>query len=49
MVQRAANLSPLGRMAEVDDIAAMAAFLASNEAAYLTGLSISVAGGAQMH
>lgn len=49
MVQRAANLSPLGRMAEVNDIAAMAAFLASSEAAYLTGLSISVAGGAQMH
>lgn len=49
MMRRAAHLSPLGRMAEVDDIAAMAAFLASNEAAYLTGLSISVAGGAQMH
>lgn len=49
MVQRAATLSPLGRMAEVSDIAAMAAFLSSSEAAYLTGLSISVAGGAQMH
>lgn len=49
MIRRAAHLSPLGRMAEVDDIAAMAAFLSSNEAAYLTGLSISVAGGAQMH
>ncbi|MCE7985674.1 MAG: SDR family oxidoreductase [Caldilinea sp. CFX5] len=49
MVRRAAHLSPLGRMAAVADIAAMATFLSSNEAAYLTGLSISVAGGAQMH
>lgn len=48
MMMRAAHLSPLGRMAEVNDIAAMAVFLSSNEAAYLTGLSISVAGGAQM-
>ena len=49
MVERAANLSPLGRMAEVNDVAATAAFLVSTEASYLTGLSISVAGGAQMH
>lgn len=49
MVERAANLSPLGRMAEVTDVAATAAFLASAEANYLTGLSISVAGGAQTH
>jgi meso-butanediol dehydrogenase / (S,S)-butanediol dehydrogenase / diacetyl reductase len=49
MMARAATLSPLGRMAEVRDVAAMAAFLASSEADYLTGLSISVAGGGQMH
>ena len=49
MIERAANLSPLGRMAEVSDVAATAAFLVSAEANYLTGLSISVAGGAQMH
>lgn len=49
MMARAAALSPLGRMAEVSDVAAMAAFLASTEADYLTGLSLSVAGGAQMH
>lgn len=49
MIERAANLSPLGRMAEVNDVAATAAFLVSAEANYLTGLSISVAGGAQMH
>lgn len=49
MMARAAIISPLGRMAEVSDVAAMAAFLASAEANYLTGLSISVAGGGQMH
>jgi len=48
MLARGAALSPLGRMAEVRDIAAMAAFLASSEADYIAGVSISVAGGAQM-
>lgn len=49
MLDRAASNAPLGRMAEVDDVAAMAVFLASTESSYLTGVSISVAGGAQMH
>jgi NAD(P)-dependent dehydrogenase (short-subunit alcohol dehydrogenase family) len=40
---------PLGRVAQGDDIARMAAFLASNEADYLTGLSVSVSGGAEMN
>ncbi len=39
---------PLGRLAEGADVANMAAFLASDEAAYLTGLSITVAGGSLM-
>ncbi len=39
---------PLGRLAEGADVANMAAFLASDEAAYLTGLSITVAGGSFM-
>jgi NAD(P)-dependent dehydrogenase (short-subunit alcohol dehydrogenase family) len=39
---------PLGRVAESSDIARMAAFLASSESDYLTGLSISVSGGALM-
>jgi len=39
---------PLGRVAQVDDIANAVAFLASNEADYLTGLAISVTGGAIM-
>jgi NAD(P)-dependent dehydrogenase (short-subunit alcohol dehydrogenase family) len=49
MLTRAASNAPLGRMAEVDDVAAMAVFLASSESAYLTGVAISVAGGTQMH
>jgi NAD(P)-dependent dehydrogenase (short-subunit alcohol dehydrogenase family) len=40
---------PLGRVAQGDDIARMAAFLASGEADYLTGLSISVSGGMEMN
>jgi NAD(P)-dependent dehydrogenase (short-subunit alcohol dehydrogenase family) len=36
---------PLGRLATPDDIANMAAFIASEEAAYITGECISVSGG----
>ena len=39
---------PFGRLAEGADIAKMAAFLASDEAAYLTGVSITVSGGTVM-
>ena len=39
---------PLGRLAEGTDVAKMAAFLASDAAAYLTGVSITVAGGSVM-
>ncbi len=39
---------PIGRLAEGADIAKMAAFLASDEAAYLSGVSITVAGGTVM-
>ena len=43
------NLSnPMGRVAQAPDIASMAAFLASAESDYLTGLSISVSGGSEM-
>ncbi|NKB65956.1 MAG: SDR family oxidoreductase [Candidatus Latescibacteria bacterium] len=48
MLQEAAALSPLGRMADTTDIARMVAFLASGEADYLTGLAVSVTGGSQM-
>ena len=35
----------MGRIANVDDVAKTAAFLASSEADYLTGLSVRVSGG----
>ena len=40
--------NPMGRLAEAEDIAKMAAFLCSSQADYLTGLAMSVSGGAQM-
>ena len=39
---------PLGRLGAVDDVAAAAAFLASDEAAYVTGTVINVSGGLYM-
>ena len=36
---------PLGRLGKPDDVARIAAFLASDEAAYMTGQSINVTGG----
>jgi NAD(P)-dependent dehydrogenase (short-subunit alcohol dehydrogenase family) len=48
MVKQAALANPLGRLAYPSDIAQMAAFLASSESDYLTGLSITVAGGSMV-
>ena len=48
MVQERSSVVPFGRLAQGSDIARMAAFLASTESDYLTGLSISVAGGSNM-
>ena len=48
MVAERAGTTPMGRVAVGGDIAKMAAFLASSEADYLTGLSISVSGGTEM-
>ena len=45
MVQQREALSALGRIGGVDDVARVAAFLASDEAAYLTGLAVSISGG----
>jgi 3-oxoacyl-[acyl-carrier protein] reductase len=39
------NQIPLGRLAEVEEFANIVAFLASNRASYLTGVSIAVDGG----
>jgi NAD(P)-dependent dehydrogenase (short-subunit alcohol dehydrogenase family) len=36
---------PLGRMATADEVAAVAVFLASPDAAYMTGLAVPVDGG----
>ena len=47
-MRRSGSGIPWGRVADVDDVAQTAAFLASAESDYLTGLSISVAGGAEM-
>jgi NAD(P)-dependent dehydrogenase (short-subunit alcohol dehydrogenase family) len=42
------NLVPLGRVSVPDDVARVAAFLASDEAAYMTGESINLSGGLLM-
>ena len=49
LVADRASRAPMGRIAQTDDIARMAAFLASSESDYLTGLSISVSGGLEMN
>ncbi|MCH8989214.1 MAG: glucose 1-dehydrogenase [Chloroflexi bacterium] len=49
MVRERAFRVPMGRIAQGDDIARMAAFLASAESDYVTGLSISVSGGTEMN
>lgn len=45
MIDQANASIPLGRVGQANDVARTAAFLASAEADYLTGLSITVAGG----
>jgi len=49
MLEQYASRAPLGRVAMSTDIADVAAFLASSQSDYLTGLSIPVAGGYLMH
>ncbi|WP_434316079.1 SDR family NAD(P)-dependent oxidoreductase [Leifsonia sp. P73] len=43
------SYSPLGRLGEPGDVSAVAAFLASADAAYLTGQAFNVTGGMVMH
>lgn len=48
MLEKIASDVPLGRITQGCDIAQTAAFLASSESDYLTGLAISVSGGLEM-
>jgi len=48
MREAAAKIYPLRRVAEVEDIANAVAFLASDEAAFITGQTLSVSGGYTM-
>lgn len=48
MIERVETSNPLGRVGQADDVARAAAFLASSESDYMTGLSITVAGGSWM-
>jgi 3-oxoacyl-[acyl-carrier protein] reductase len=43
------SYSPLGRLAEPGDVSGVAAFLASPDAAYLTGQAFNITGGMVMH
>ena len=49
IVQAGAQASPLGRIAEPQDIANMVAFLASEEASFVTGQAYNVNGGLLFH
>jgi NAD(P)-dependent dehydrogenase (short-subunit alcohol dehydrogenase family) len=48
MIARTTAATPLGRTGRVADVARTVVFLASEEAGYLTGLSVTVAGGSYM-
>ncbi len=48
MIERSNAANPLGRIARAKDVADVAAFLASSQSDYLTGLAINVAGGSYM-
>ena len=48
MVERSAQNNPLGRIGQPEDVANVAAFLASPECDYMTGQAICVSGGALM-
>lgn len=48
-IQERGTAIPLGRVAMPEDVAEVAAFLASEAAGYITGQAINVAGGSIMH
>ncbi len=49
VVKRAVEATPLGRIAEPEDVANMVAFLASDEASFITGQAYNVNGGLLFH
>jgi len=49
VVEQAGRRTPLGRIAEAEDIANMVAFLASDEASFVTGQAYNVNGGLLFH
>jgi NAD(P)-dependent dehydrogenase (short-subunit alcohol dehydrogenase family) len=49
MLDERAQAAPLGRAAVADDVANLAAFLASDQSEYMTGLAINVSGGLGMN
>lgn len=49
MYEKFIRFIPLGRIAKVEDVANAALFLASDEASYITGITLNVSGGKEMH
>jgi acetoacetyl-CoA reductase len=49
VVERVERLSPTGRMATPQEVAALVAFLASEDAGYITGEGIGIDGGASLN
>jgi NAD(P)-dependent dehydrogenase (short-subunit alcohol dehydrogenase family) len=45
LIDEAAQATPLGRIAQSEDVAPTAAYLSSAESDFMTGLAINVAGG----
>jgi len=48
-IQELARSKPLGRLTTPEDVAALVAFLATQDAEYITGQAINVTGGTEMH
>ena len=49
VVKKFTSKVPLGRLATVEDVVAATAFLASDDADYMTGQAINITGGREMH
>ena len=49
IVAEAGQRTPLGRIAEPEDVASLVAFLASDEACFITGQAYNVNGGSLFH